>query len=110
MPTRRVPAQLPAGDRDHRAVTPMPITTGPAVDLPGPVAAVVVAALIVIAAGAPLGVLAPRISPPSREEPTVQPAPLAATEEEQRSPDWCWTHGCHRSQCPQPEPQGGDNQ
>ncbi|MGA5354027.1 hypothetical protein ACPCJU_16880 [Streptomyces thermodiastaticus] len=41
-------------------MTPMPITTGPAVDLPGPVAAVVVAALIVIAAGAPLGVFTPR--------------------------------------------------
>ncbi|MFF7146064.1 hypothetical protein ACFZB5_33525 [Streptomyces nodosus] len=30
-------------------------------------------------------------------------ARLAATEEEQRSPEWCWTHGCHRSQCPQPD-------
>lgn len=36
--------------------------------------------------------------------------PAMPTEDEMRSPDWCWTHGCHRSQCPQPEPQGGDNQ
>jgi hypothetical protein len=28
------------------------------------------------------------------------PAPLANDE---RSPDWCHRHGCHRSQCPGPE-------
>jgi hypothetical protein len=27
---------------------------------------------------------------------------LSATEEDMRSPDWCWTHGCHKSGCPQP--------
>ncbi|MFJ2017227.1 hypothetical protein [Streptomyces nodosus] len=42
----------------------------------------------------------------ARQEPPMNPdrlARLAATEEEQRSPEWCWTHGCHRSQCPQPD-------
>lgn len=33
-------------------------------------------------------------------------ATLANTDDPQRSPDWCWTHGCHRSQCPAPG-QGG---
>jgi hypothetical protein len=28
------------------------------------------------------------------------PAPIANDE---RSPDWCHRHGCHRSQCPGPE-------
>jgi hypothetical protein len=51
--------------------------------------------LAVILAGVPLGMWAHR----------REPGPLAArttmaTEEEQRSPDYCWTHGCHRSQCP----------
>lgn len=38
----------------------------------------------------------------------MKPDHLARTaaDDPQRSPDWCWTHGCHRSQCPQPQ-QGG---
>ncbi|MYV44953.1 hypothetical protein [Streptomyces sp. SID2888] len=40
----------------------------------------------------------------ARQEPPMNPAPLAATEDEMRSPHWCWMHGCHRSQCPQPQP------
>ncbi|MEU3096876.1 hypothetical protein ABZ690_19320 [Streptomyces sp. NPDC006967] len=39
-------------------------------------------------------------------DPHVKPAHLAhlaATEDEQRSPDWCHAHGCHRSQRPAPE-------
>ncbi|MGA5084073.1 hypothetical protein [Streptomyces pseudogriseolus] len=37
----------------------------------------------------------------------MKPDHLARTaaDDPRRSPDWCWTHGCHRSQCPQP--QGG---
>jgi hypothetical protein len=65
------------------------------------VSALAADALIVLAAvilsGFPLGIWACR----------REPGPLAArtamaTEDEQRSPDYCWTHGCHRSQCPGP--------
>ncbi|MCX5362900.1 hypothetical protein OG864_29820 [Streptomyces sp. NBC_00124] len=28
-----------------------------------------------------------------KERPTLQPAPIAATEDEQRDPDYCWTCG-----------------
>ncbi|MDK0520365.1 hypothetical protein [Streptomyces sp. ML-6] len=31
----------------------------------------------------------------------LPPVPVPATEDEMRSPEWCWTHQCHRSQCPQ---------
>lgn len=105
-------------------MTPMPITTGPVTDLPGPVAAAVVVTLAILGAGAPLGVLAPHperrarrradralLHLAHRKEPTVQAdhlARLAVEDDPRRSPDWCWTHGCHRSQCPQPQPgQGG---
>jgi hypothetical protein len=37
-----------------------------------------------------------------RRAPAVAPDQLAVTEDEQRSPEWCWTHGCHSSQCPGP--------
>lgn len=80
-------------------MTPTQITTGPSIDLPGPAAAAFIVALAILAAGAPLNVFRPNIRP-ARKDRHVNPAPLAATEEEQRSPDWCWTHNCHRSQCP----------
>lgn len=82
-------------------MTPQHVVTGPAASLPAPAAAAFVVALTVLAAGAPLGMWTPRI--PARRSRQAQPVkPLAATEDEQRSPEWCWTHGCHSSQCPQP--------
>jgi hypothetical protein len=35
-----------------------------------------------------------------KDRTTVKPGPLANDE---RSPDWCHRHGCHRSACPGPE-------
>jgi hypothetical protein len=59
----------------------------------------------VIASGLPFGLLACRLDPGPlahrrKDRPTVQPGPLANDE---RSPDWCHRHGCHRSACPGPE-------
>jgi hypothetical protein len=79
---------------------PQHVVTGPAASLPAPVAAAFVVALAVLAAGAPLGMWTPRLARRTRKAPPV--TPVAATEDEQRSPDYCWTHGCHRSQCPGP--------
>ncbi|MFF9262017.1 hypothetical protein [Streptomyces longwoodensis] len=41
----------------------------------------------------------------ARKDPRTVPAALAY-DDPQRSPDWCWTHNCHRLQCPTPD-QGG---
>jgi hypothetical protein len=35
-----------------------------------------------------------------KDRTTVKPGPLANDE---RSPDWCHRHGCHRSACPTPD-------
>lgn len=85
-------------------MTPQHVITGTAATLPAPAAAAFLVALTVLAAGAPLGMWTPRIPARlARRSRQAQPVtPVAATEDEQRSPEWCWTHGCHSSQCPQP--------
>jgi hypothetical protein len=41
-----------------------------------------------------------RLARNSARKDAMIPAPIANDE---RSPDWCHRHGCHRSQCPGPE-------
>jgi hypothetical protein len=41
-----------------------------------------------------------RLARNSHRKDAMIPAPIANDE---RSPDWCHRHGCHRSQCPGPE-------
>lgn len=66
-------------------------------------------ALAALTAAIALGHIA---HPPHRTRKAAMPAPLrrllnrlhrTANDDPQRSPDWCWTHGCHRSACPTPQ-------
>ncbi|MEU9141692.1 hypothetical protein AB0D33_38130 [Streptomyces sp. NPDC048404] len=73
----------------------------------GPTEAVAIAiAAAAFAASTALGTYLARRDPADRDllrlarkaTPMI-PAPIANDE---RSPDWCHRHGCHRSQCPGP--------